>query len=298
MGCAGRMWWAIAVVSGALSCSQPLWAGAPTIDCDAPNNAECVSVGEWQFGVAVGYGLADNPVRGQTDPVLRWIPRLRYYGERLFLETRTLGFTLIESDHGQFNLLAWPNADYGWFRDGDSASNGLFPSLTIPVPTHGNLDPPVAVPTPKIRRLESRRLTYLLGVDAGLQQDDVQLRIRLGADLSAGHDGWQAELQVSQRWQWGKTRLQLEVGALYRDSKLSDYYYGVDAGEMDWPLYQYQPEGSLSLTAGVYLHHAWTEQWGLLLSWSGQHAGRPIAESPLIENREFRIGFAGVTYDF
>ena len=268
----------------------------------APSRAEtdcepdCATVGEWQFGVAVGYGEAANPVVDHDNVDLVLLPRLSYYGERFFLETRSLGYTLIDEPTWRLNLLAWPNRDYGWFRDGGAAGAGLIPPLAIPVPTTGYIggDPP----EPIIGTLEKRRLTYLAGIEASHFAGDFQLQWRLGSDVSAGHDGWQGELQLSRHWHWRDTRVQADFGLQYRSSKLSDYYYGVANGEALDPFYRYRPSGSISPGFGAQLHHRVSEQIGILVTFAGQKAAAPIANSPLIETRWWHIGFVGLTYDF
>src|SRR5690606_12812873 len=96
----------------------PQAAGAQQTRCKAPS-PECVVVGEWDISVSLGAGGRTNPIRGNSDIPLVVIPQISYYGERFFLDSLELGFTLHESDGHTFNLIAAPGYDRVFFFSDD-----------------------------------------------------------------------------------------------------------------------------------------------------------------------------------
>lgn len=80
-------------------------------------NRDCSVVGQWQFSLAIGLGGRTNPLLEGDDIPLFILPKVSYYGERFFWETTTLGFTLLESEHQNFNLVATVGFDQMYFND-------------------------------------------------------------------------------------------------------------------------------------------------------------------------------------
>lgn len=88
---------------------------ADKVICDA----ECVAIGQWQFSVGVGAGLRLNPLTEGDDTPLIILPEVSYYGRRFFLRNFEVGFTLVETEQHQLNLVATPSYDQMYFNRWD-----------------------------------------------------------------------------------------------------------------------------------------------------------------------------------
>ncbi|NQD35698.1 MipA/OmpV family protein [Permianibacter sp. IMCC34836] len=258
----------------------------------------CISVGEWQFGLAVGRGFAENPLFGGRDVRFPLLPRVRYYGERFFLETQTLGYTVTDEPSWRLNFIAYPNLDYAYFHDGNWATGGLTPPTVLPIAVVGDWDPNGNTLPPPVHELNKRRLTWLGGIEASWFHEAWAVQLRAGRDISVGHDGRQIDLSIKRHDEWAGTSIDSAIGWLYRDQKLSDYYFGLDADESGHWLFTYTPAASTSPYLLLTVHHPLTEQLGLLAWLGGQRASDEIANSPLMTQRWFTASFFGVTYDF
>lgn len=104
-----------------------------------PKCDDCVPVGQWQFNLAVGVGLRQNPLQHKSDTPLIVLPEVSYYGERFFLKNFEFGFTLFENSRHQFHLLATPSMDQMYFNRWDplnfTDSAGFASSHTLASPS-------------------------------------------------------------------------------------------------------------------------------------------------------------------
>lgn len=99
---------------------------------------DCVPVGQWQFNLALGAGLRQNPLLHKSDTPLILLPEVSYYGERFFLKNLEFGFTLFESTRHQLHLLGTPSIDQMYFNRWDplnfTDSAGFASSHTLAAP--------------------------------------------------------------------------------------------------------------------------------------------------------------------
>lgn len=75
--------------------------------CQSPSD-DCVEVGKWRIGVALGAGVRTNPVIGKKDIPLVVLPEIHYQGERFFIQNLDFGAMLFENSRHQLNLLLTP----------------------------------------------------------------------------------------------------------------------------------------------------------------------------------------------
>ncbi len=77
----------------------------------------CVRVGDWDVSVGLGIGRRSNPAISNDDIPIYILPSISYYGKRLFWETDTIGFTLLESPRSLFNVITTVSYDQTYFND-------------------------------------------------------------------------------------------------------------------------------------------------------------------------------------
>lgn len=94
----------------------PAYASSSDAVC-SKENAHCVTVGQWEFSVGIGLGGRTNPIVGNDDIPIFLMPTISYYGKRFFWQTDTIGYTLFESEHTQFNIIGTIGYDQTYFND-------------------------------------------------------------------------------------------------------------------------------------------------------------------------------------
>ncbi len=216
---------------------------AQTESAQTENDCEpdCIAVGDWEFGIELGYSHIPNPIAGGDDLRLPMLFRFSFYGEKFFLETGTFGYTIWETPHQRLNLIATPNLDYFYFAESGSASAVLTRPFQPFIPVEEFWGPP--------EYLDERKLTYLGGVEYSAFSGPWQVQLKAGGDISVGHDGYEVWLNGKHTWQHGRTSLYTSIGAVYRDAKLANYYYGVREADTWQFWYHYSPGASWSTYA-------------------------------------------------
>ncbi len=153
--------------------------------------------------------------------------------------------------------------------------------------------------------------TYLTGMDeldntfnAGLQIEKQMGKWAAGLevmqDISGKHEGQQASLEITRRFDIGKFKFRPGVSLTWMSSKVVDYYYGVSAHEVrsDRPLYS----PSSSFEAGVELFFERELFYNLSLIGYVELAlpGSEIKDSPLVDKGKDCIfgSVIGVSYEF
>ncbi len=94
----------------------PAYASSSDAVC-SKENAHCVTVGQWEFSVGIGLGGRTNPIALNDDIPIFLMPTISYYGKRFFWQTDTIGYTLFESEHTQFNIIGTIGYDQTYFND-------------------------------------------------------------------------------------------------------------------------------------------------------------------------------------
>ncbi len=250
----------------------------------------CVDVGDWEFGIQLGYSHIPNPLFGGEE--LRWPLLLRFsgYGERFFIETGTVGYTLVESEGQRLNLIATPNLDFFYFAESHSVTAMLAKPFQPYIPVIEYLGPPPAI--------TERKLTYLAGMEYSAFAGPWQLQLKAGTDVTVGHDGYEVWASVKHHWQHDKFGVFSSLGAIYRDDKLSQYYYGINANDTMDSFWYYEPKASWSPYGSINLVYSLSESLSLLLMVAAQKPDDTIRNSPIVLDDWFTASFIGIDYAF
>ncbi|MCI2285787.1 MipA/OmpV family protein [Colwellia sp. MSW7] len=92
-----------------LLCSQ-----AYATDCQKESE-HCAEIGKWNFSVSLGAGMVSNPLHGGNNIPLVVIPTISYYGENIFFENNTLGYSFFENDHFIISAIGKLNYEKSYF---------------------------------------------------------------------------------------------------------------------------------------------------------------------------------------
>lgn len=116
-------------------------------------------------------------------------------------------------------------------------------------------------------------------------------------DVSGISQGRELRLGVADLWRRSGLRLAPLLSVSYRDSRLNDYYYGVQPDEATADRPAYAPGSGFNWTAGVNARYDLTERWRLVAGVSVTEWSAGVRHSPIVDNRAQFTGFAGFAYD-
>jgi outer membrane protein len=117
-------------------------------------------------------------------------------------------------------------------------------------------------------------------------------------DISGASEGNEVRLGYNYEWKSGRLRLRPHVMLAARDSKLNDYYYGVQPTEATAFRPAYQPGSGVNAQIGLYGAYSLTGRWRLLAGISATRWANGVRGSPIVEDRAQISGVLGVMYDF
>jgi outer membrane protein len=145
----------------------------------------------------------------------------------------------------------------------------------------------------ELKGLHAREPALELGFDFGYGPLFASAR----ADVSGRHDGFMLALGVEKEWhvadRWG---LKGRIGTQWKDSKLTDYLYGIDDSETGFGLSTYAPGSSLNYQASVRLSHSFNDAWLAFAAVSYELLADEVTSSPIVDS-DYDLGaFAGIAY--
>ncbi|MEJ0085737.1 MAG: MipA/OmpV family protein [Pseudomonadota bacterium] len=252
----------------------------------------------WRLGLALGYGERTNPLIQSDDiPVIVDVD-IAWFGKRWFFDNGDIGFTAVDNRFFTANLMARVNSDRTFFSKTNTryvtfARAGFGATMLALNPETGlPLEAPVPLKPPKRDYAIEAGVEMLFGGEWG------NATLRGFHDASNTHDGYEISADYSYRWTHGRLTVAPSVGLSYKNSKLSDYYWGVHQGESSNVLFEYHPGGGVGWEAGLRTSYYLTKSVRLALSANYERLQNDIANSPLVD-QEYVFGyFAGVGWQF
>ncbi len=267
--------------------------GAESVDCEP---GSCIEVGKWQFSVSIGLGLRTNPLNDGDNIPLVLLPQLSYYGERFFVENLDAGFSLVENSKTLFNLIATPSYDGVFFNRWDPGN--LFVDIgsvaDAGAGTAEDSAPDDNITEINANELSTRQFSYLGGLEFSYETKFGTLQSSILTDISRRHSG--SEIRFAYQHTVNR-HFSTTVGFTWKDKKLTDYYYGIDADEVVDDRGRYEPGPSvnpfvrLSTTSDQ-------EIAGWRLSFEVQKLDRQITRSPIVDEDYVVTFFVGKHIDF
>ncbi|HLA73237.1 MAG TPA: MipA/OmpV family protein [Steroidobacteraceae bacterium] len=251
----------------------------------------------WRLGVALGYGSRTNPLIQSDDiPVLVDVD-IAWFGKRWFFDNGDIGFTAVDNRFFTANLMARVNSDRAFFSKTNTkyvtfaraGGGATLPAFDV---TGGPLTQPVPLKPPKRDYAVEAGVEVLFGGEWG------NATLRGFHDVSDKHEGYEVSADYAYRWTRGRLSVSPTVGVTYKNSKLSDYYWGVHPGEASNVLFEYHPDGGLGWEAGLHTNYYLTKNVRLALSANYERLQHDIAQSPLVD-QDYVFGyFAGFGWQF
>ncbi len=256
-------------------------------------NHDHVPVHDWGVDIALGYGAIENPLNKRESLETLVVPQWYYYGERFYVETLELGYTLFENDHLLMDLVGFLNDDGVLYNvDNKNVSildiSNLIPNVGRPI--NGN-----PIEFDKIKR----KFTYMAGAQVFWLTEYVDVKLLYGKDVTVGHEGEETLLSLQKSYQIDNMRLFWEAGLQRKTAALNNYYYGLRASERG--LRNDTDVTGKSLT-NYYVKIAATYRISARVSgvFSLQHTqmNDDLLISPLLREDNYLSGFAGINVHF
>lgn len=272
-------------------------------DCEQITDS-CVAVGEWKFSLAVGAGVYTNPLHGGDDIPLVLIPQISYYGEKLFFDNNTLGYSFFDHNrltisgitqlnHEKAYFTRWhpQNILIGTMTSGDSIDLSSGESNEEDQDVYLN-----------IKEASNRRWA----IDAGIQfnwfmNKATNLQVQILHDINNVYSGFNGQIELTRMMKinaLSNTVMSFSVGTNVKSKNLVDYYYGISP-TTDTPV-ELEYQGKLSITPyfRLVLSHQLSELWRVKLNLKHMLLDDAMTDSPLVKDDYINTIFAGVSYDF
>ena len=265
------------------------------------NDLECIEIGQWDLGIALGYGIRSNPLKDFDDIPIYMVPTFAYYGESWYFDNGNLGYTLTEQESYTINLATSFSTDSAYFQRWDPsniflAGGSTFDSSSVANNNIGLFTRGVQEPT--IGDLEKRRFTYLGGLDAFIYTRVGIINFSLAHDMLNVHQGTEAQLKWIYNLPVQDWNFELQLKLDWKSEEIVDYYYGVRESES--PYWNQSFKSKSALNAGIELTSTYvmTQHWDLLFLARYTHIADAIAESPLLNEEYTSTFYIGSSYRF
>lgn len=225
----------------------------------------------WTFGLAAG--VLDSPYVGEGTRV-RPFPLVSFEGERFFWRGLSGGMHLYEEGGIRIDALLSARLD-GFDIDDLSASglrgNGLNPAL-----------------------LEDRDDGLDAGFRAQWQGGAGQITFQALGDVSGASDGYELSLEYGYRLRAGRAFVTPYVGAEWRSSDLTRYYYGTLDEEVARGVQAYAPGSVLVPRVGVNFISPLAGKWQIFASAQYRFLPDELTDSPLLERGSDGAGLIAI----
>ncbi|ABZ75508.1 MltA-interacting MipA family protein [Shewanella halifaxensis HAW-EB4] len=286
----------------ALLLTVSLYSGAafaaPPTACD--NNTDCIEVGRWDLGLALGYGNKSNPLKGYKDIPLYIVPTIAYYGDSWFFDNGNIGYTLAEGENYTVNLITTFSSDSAFFYRWDPSNIFLFSgssnqrAVSPAISTFSDR----ATPEPVIGELENRNFTYLGGAEAFIYTRFGIVHASVAHDILDVHGGLESKLKWFYNIPLDRWNFEFAAVLDWKSEEVVDYYYGVRPSESLYWNQKYQAESALNKSIEFTGQYLLTENWNLLLVARYTDIADEIVDSPLVDKDYTTTYFVGAAYRF
>jgi len=172
---------------------------------------------------------------------------------------------------------------FGFFRQGYDASDSVM-----------------------LQGMEDRDSSFDLGLKFQTRTPIGSFVLEGGYDVIGKHDGFEGSLMYTNLIPLGASRLKFypEIGIYYWSKKVSDYYFGVNLGEVrvgqDVTRSAYDLDSTTSYFLGYRVEYPLTKNWGLTHTLRSTWFDDDILDSPIVDDgsdNDIKTTF-GLTYDF
>ena len=207
------------------------------------------------FGIGFTASVAQRPFIAVSDQ-LTLLPYISYKYKKFYIESLDIGYSLFKNNTAKIDLLATPR----------------FYEVKASFAKSGELD-----------GIEQTNPTYLAGISAQVKTDFAVYTFQYFHDLLES-DGNEGVITASKTFTVNEALTLIpSLGATYQDSKLVDYFYGVQASEVRPGRPLYDGKSSLNYNVALNAIYKWTKHVELLGQVKYEVLGGGITDSPIVD---------------
>ncbi len=277
--------------NGAVQSDETLLPAELSLPATDAYEAGQTETGSWQFSLALGYGMLENPLEQAKNTRTLVLPSWHYYSDRFYLDNFSLGYSLLESRDLEIDLQTRVNDD-GLFYELNGLAKLLVTDLYYKVP----LRQPVRRPG-TLEKIE-RKVSYLGGLVVTFPNDWMTVSLGHFQDLSSVHQGAETTLRLNQIYPFFNGRLGVEAGWTRKNTALVDYYYRLTPAEMGKSFFEQFTKASHNYHLRAVVNVPLSGSWYGMLSLEHNWLGQGIRRSYLVDKAHYSVGFVGIGYDF
>ncbi|HRO58125.1 MAG TPA: MipA/OmpV family protein [Burkholderiaceae bacterium] len=257
---------ALVPVLTAIACALTGPRAMGQVDTDAIADL-LVQPGSAGLGFLYRYEKSPYLGAGQRSDLL---PLYLYEGERFFLNADRAGYKLFDDGIHRFDLFL-------------SRRLEGFPQDDVPDVAEG---------------MRPRNAGADLGLRYRRRFSWGTLRATALQDISNTSQGSELRLGYSYTWRSGRWTLRADLSMSFRDSRLNDYYYGVEPGEAAAARPAYASGSGSDYTVALYGTYRFLQNWRLIGGVALTVHDSAVRDSPIVRDGMQPAVFAGAVYDF
>lgn len=246
--------------------------------------------GEWNMGLAVGYGQRSNPLINSDDINQYWIADIAYYADHWFFDNGDLGAVIVNQHSISLNAIVSINSDRVYF----SHMNDQF----VLFENDGANSPE---PLPNFVKPPDRDYAVELGLELIVDKSWGHFQSQLNGDVSSTHGGMELWADYSYDILFQRWYIQPSLGFSWRSKNLNNYYYGItekDKAQSDGYLPIYEAKSGFNSFAKMSLSYIIDKRWRWVSSIQYEKINSEAANSPIMTDDKITTVFTGIFYSF
>lgn len=149
-----------------------------------------------------------------------------------------------------------------------------------------------------LNRLHDRNITGLAGLEYSFSTSAYSVAFQALSEVGGEHHGSQVRAAISRFIELRRSGMELVLGVEWRDSKTTQYYYGVDEDEVDDARHAYLLGSDVSYYARLGWRYQLSAAWQLRGVVHHRMLGDDITSSPLVSEDSTTAVFFGGSYHF
>ena len=225
---------------------------------------------EGKWGLGLGAITATSPYLGESRDFLV-VPLVSYEGEDFHFSGVSATYDLYENE--TLALKAYISPGYDFFDPDDADWQSM-------------------------KRLKERKFSVMAGFELEADLGFATSTLSAGHDVTGNASGYSLSWGISHHYALAKGLMLIpEIGVVYADAKVVDYYYGVDSGESPY-FGAYEADSALNPYASLTLMYQIDKNWQVFSNLEYTKYDSEIKDSPIVGRNGDLQFLAAFSYTF
>lgn len=266
-------------------------------------NEQCAPLNEWELSLGIGAGVLTNPLHGADNIPLVIIPKISYYGEKIFFENNALGYSLYEKNAFSFSAIGLINRENAFFNRWHP-NNVFVPSIANGITESSpSFDQEINQDMPSsainFDHVAKRKWAFDIGIQTNwFISEKNHFKIQVLHDVNSVYNGFNGQIEFNHRFSLVNTRWQITTGLNWLSRQQVDYYYGLGAKDKIEFSNFYQGKSALNPYIKIQSSYKLNNNWRITFSAQKEFLSSAISDSPLVKDNVIEMIFLGVVYAY